>query len=525
MTGETLAYLIPEFVLIGMATLIYIVGAFPSTTQNVQPGRITWLLGIIGFAAAACFLASPVSASPAPGTLSPDGLALYLRWLALAVGALLMLMSARATPGPEVLGTLMMAIAGSMIVSCAGELVLLFLGLELVSIPTYILLYLGRRDAASQESAVKYFFLSILSSAVLLYGFSFLYGVAGSTSLAALQTVLSGPASEVGGGRLIALVGMILVFAGLGFRIAAVPFHFYAPDVFQGTTNVNAALLSIIPKLVGFAALVRIVSIAMPGLELFGWRMALILAILTMTVGNVLALWQNDLRRMMAYSSIAHAGYMLIGITVAFARVGNADAVAFDGVAAVLFYLVVYAMATIGLFAALTYLGTSERQVNDVDELAGLVRTHPATAIAMAVFLFSLAGIPPLAGFWGKFTLFSGAVQSALAVDVTSNPNAVMVRNWLLGLTVIGALNAAIAAAYYLRLISTMYFRPSISVLKGQGGLGPAVAMFVALIAVIAVGAYPVPLVRDSGDASQSAYAAAVQVEPAPTLSLVAEKP
>ncbi|HEX3871275.1 MAG TPA: NADH-quinone oxidoreductase subunit N, partial [Pirellulales bacterium] len=482
------------------------------------PAGLCSFLALVSLVVAACFVARSSDTSLISGPLMADLFSQYLRWLALAVGTLLLLLSMKPSASmlaPEYIGTLLMAVAGSMIVASAGELVVLFLGLELVSIPTYILLYLGRRDAASQESAVKYFFLSVLSSAILLYGFSFLYGVAGSTSLVALREALSGSAAEVGGARLVALVGLILVFAGLGFRIAAVPFHFYAPDVFQGTTNGNAGLLSVLPKLVGFAALVRIVSVAMPGLEVFGWRVALILSVLTMTLGNVLALWQDNLRRLLAYSSIAHAGYMLIGITVGFVSGSDDAGAAFDGVGATLFYLAVYALATTGIFAARTYLGTPDRQVNDVDELAGLGRTHPFVSIALAVFLFSLAGIPPLAGFWGKFTLFSSAVQNAMALDASSDASAATIRNWLLALAVIGALNAATAAAYYLRLVAAMYFRPSIAVLKGQGGMGAFVAMLVSALAVVAVGLYPAPLVRDASDASRSAYAAHASAAPA----------
>ncbi len=513
MTRETVAYLLPEFVLIGAATLIYMLGAFMPSADNAP--RKTWTaLAIVALLVAGFFLGNPSLAAPESGPLVADLFGHYVRWLTLAVGLLMTLMASRSTAASsaaEYQGTLLMGLAGTMIVASARDLVLLFVGLELLSIPTYVLLYLGRRDAASQESAVKYFFLSILSSAVLLYGFSFLYGVAGSTDLSVLRTVLSRAPEQLGGAQLMALLALVLVIAGLGFRITAVPFHFYAPDVYQGTTNANAGILSVLPKVVGFVALVRIVSIAMPGLEVFGWRIALILSMLTMTLGNVLALFQDNIRRLMAYSSIAHAGYMLIGITVGFAIAHNDNATyVFDGVAATLFYLTVYALATTGFFAALAYLGSRDRQVNDVDELAGLGRTHPSMALALTVFLFSLAGIPPLAGFWGKLTLFSAALNSALALDSASGvAGAVSLRNWLLALAVVGALNAATAAAYYLRMIATMYFRPSIAVLKGQGGPGPAVAVGACALAVLGIGMYPVRLVTDCGNASRSAYAPA----------------
>ena len=219
----------------------------------------------------------------------------------------------------EVVASLVMIVVGLMLVGSSRDLVMMFLALELISIPTYVLLSIGRRDPTAQEASTKYLLLSVLSSAILLYGFSFLYGVGGSTALEAISARLAQQPVDGGSLRPLAALAMVLIFAGVGFRIAAVPFHFYAPDVYQGTNQTNAALLSVFPKVAGLAVLVRIVALAMPGLESYGWGMSLILAMLTMTVANVVALWQDNLRRLMAYSSIAHAGYMLIGVTVAFA--------------------------------------------------------------------------------------------------------------------------------------------------------------------------------------------------------------
>jgi NADH-quinone oxidoreductase subunit N len=318
------------------------------------------------------------------GPLAIDLLALMVRGLVLGLGLLFVLIAARRSSqeqGPEFLGTLLLAITGLMIVASARDLVLLFLGLELISIPTYILLYLGRRDAASQESAAKYFYLSILSSALLLYGFSFVYGAAGSTSLVDIRSALAKTAGDSDWTQVVAALGLVLVFAGLGFKIAAVPFHFYAPDVYQGTTNANAGLLAVLPKVAGIVGLVRIVAVAMPGSETYAWRLAVILALLTMTVGNVMALWQNNVRRLLAYSSIAHGGYLLIGLAVAFVAAAGADVAAgFDGLSATLLYLVVYVLATTGAFAALAYLGDEGSEVSTVDELAGLGRGHPWAA-------------------------------------------------------------------------------------------------------------------------------------------------
>ena len=215
-----------------------------------------------------------------------------------------------------------------MLVAEAGDLVLLFVGLELISIPTYVLLSLGRHDAARQEAAAKYFFLSVLSSAVMLYGFSFLYGLAGSTDLAKVQAALAGARPAAGSFDGLSKLALALVFAGLCFRITAVPFQFYAPDVYQGTSYPNAALLSVLPKTAGFLVLTRLLMAAAPAPP-YLWQVVLAVSILTMTFGNLTALWQNDLRRLLAYSSIANAGYMLLGLAVALAP--GVPSAAWDG--------------------------------------------------------------------------------------------------------------------------------------------------------------------------------------------------
>jgi NADH-quinone oxidoreductase subunit N len=293
-------------------------------------------------------------------------------------------------------------------------------------------LSLGRRDPAGQEAAVKYFYLSILSSGVLLYGLSFLYGTTGTMQIA---DALHPPAAT--GFDLLSKLAMVLVVAGLCFRVTAVPFHFYAPDVYQGTIQANAALLSVLPKAAGLVALVRLVVIGMPEIGPYAWKIFLVISIVTMTLGNVLALWQENVRRLFAYSSIANAGYMLIGLAVGLAS-GTASGF-WDGVGATFFYLCVYAAATLGAFAVFAYLGRERQQVESVDELAGLGRTHPMMAAALAVCMFSLAGLPPAAGIWGKLMLFGSAlnVQSAEGGPL---------RPWFIALAVVGVLNAAVAA-------------------------------------------------------------------------------
>jgi NADH-quinone oxidoreductase subunit N len=377
-------------------------------------------------------------------------------------------------------------------------LILLFVGLELVSIPTYVLLYVGRHDAQGQEAASKYFFLSILSSAVLLYGFSFLYGMAGSTRLETIAEVLSKSTEATPLVGTLAPLALLLVVGGLAFRLAAVPFHFYAPDVYQGTSHANAAVLSTLPKIAGLVVLARILVAALPTADMaeLGWKTMLVLSILTMTLGNVLALWQTNIRRLLAYSSIAHTGYMLIGVSVALAAQLNqstlapdAAATTFDGLGASLFYLTVYMFATLGAFAALAFLSPgSTHQIDTLDDLAGLNRRHPFVAIALAVFMFSLTGLPPLAGFWGKFNL----LFSALTLDVATPPGAAALRPWFVGLAVVTVLNAAIGAAYYLRVVGSMYFRaPHEKPLPITRHAGPGMAIAACAAVVIGIGLLP----------------------------------
>ncbi len=495
--SETIRFLWPELILVLCAAWIYLGGTF-------RGSRRWW----VAFALAAYLLAlgvilgleGPATTSGdrgglASGPILVDQLGMICRCFAILVGILLTLLMSKSTRhdlGSEYQGTLMLLVVGLMLVARANDLVLLFVSLELISVPTYVLLFLGRRDRGTSEATLKYFLLSILSSAMLLYGMSFLYGLTGTTSLRGIQAAVSTQPSVAAlsfaslGISPDALIYLSLVFlvAGLGFRLAAVPFHFYAPDVFQGVTHANAALLSVVPKVAGLLAFTRLVILGFPQAASQAWEILLVLSILTMTLGNVCALWQQNLRRLLAYSSIAHAGYILIGITVALAdsqRAGDSQ----GGVAAALVYVVVYAVAALGSFAVLAYLGSEQNEVHGVDELAGLARTRPFAATALSICMFSLAGLPPLAGFWGKLVLFLGAVQTS------SGGLTVQVMQWFMILAIAGAINAAIGAAYYLRVIATMFFRAPAKTLDAEGGDGAAVVMLVCASLVVAIGLFP----------------------------------
>jgi NADH-quinone oxidoreductase subunit N len=507
-----MAYLLgAEIVLIAVAMAIYVGGA-------LWPSSRAWgwwaLGGLLAAALTLLFCHGHHPRQPSPPVAAFDHLADFIRWFALGVGGLLTLTTLR--PGnvrsqPEYVGSLLLIIVGLMFVAVADELVLLFAGLELISIPTYVVLYLGRHDSLRSESTAKYFYLSVLASALLLYGFSFLYGATGSTNLTEIGRRLANPGAD-GGLASLSKVALVLIVAGLGFRITAVPFHFYAPDVYQGTSHANAALLSVIPKAAGLVALVRIVVVAMPNMASQGWHVAVALSLVTMTLGNFLALWQDNIRRLMAYSSIAHAGYLLIGLAARLASPGAA-ADRWDGVAALLFYLAVYSLATIGTFAALAYLGRGGRQIDTVEELAGLTRTRPVIASSLAIFMFSLTGIPPLAGFWGKLAIFG----SALGVDAAGGSGA---RMAFIVLAVVAVLNSAVSGAYYLRIVGVMYFRAPLAEPRGEGGRGAALAAVICAILVVALGLQGRPLVRATDAAGRQVMAAVLQTpaaaEPAP---------
>jgi len=506
---KTIGLLRPEIVLALAATSIFVAGAFTKS-------RAWWaMIAVVSYLAAAVALVAQgvpwAVETVLTGPVAIDPMSLSLRWLALFMGLVFTLIAARlAEPelASEFFGCVMLVAVGVMLAASANELVLLFLGLELISIPTYVLLFLGRRDRASGEATMKYFYLSILSSALLLYGLTFLYGL-GRTTLIAGTAEIPGIREALASPRLLAAsplaplapLALALVVAGLGFKLAVAPLQFYAPDVYQGTTNVNAGLLAVAPKIAGVAGFIRLVIVAMPAAADRAWQLALVLAVVTMTIGNVCALWQKNIRRLLAYSSIAHGGYLLIGLAAAAAATSAGQPALRGGVTAMLLYVLVYALASMGAFAALAYLGSARREVNEVDELAGLARSQPLIAGALAVCMFSLAGLPPLAGFWGKLSLFGSAIQLATLDTVPLDKG---VPLWFTVLAAAGALNAAVAAAYYLRIVSVMFFQAPVQPLAAAGGRSAWLAAVICSALVVASGALPGRLLESATKAESA---------------------
>ncbi len=362
---------------------------------------------------------------------------------------------------------LLLATTGMMIMVSAADLIMIFLGVELTAVSFYILAGFKRFEKRSIEAAAKYFILGSFSSAILLFGISLVYGLAGSTNLAVVaQRIGSG---ELGAGWTTA---MVFLAVGFGFKVAVVPFHMWTPDVYQGAPTPVTAYLAVGSKAAAFAVFLRVFLSAL-GPARGQWVVLLVvLALATMLVGNVVALVQTNLKRMLAYSSIAHAGYVLIGVVV-----GSPQ-----GTFGLMLYLLIYSFMTVGAFGMLTLLRKGGLEGDEIDDLTGLSQRNPLGAFAMLVFMFALAGIPPTAGFIAKFYILMAAVEGGMA--------------WL---AVVAVLFAAVSAYFYIRVVMVMYMRdPEPEARPPVMVSAPAatVALTVALVAVILLGIFPEPVLN-----------------------------
>src|SRR5574341_1004839 len=335
---------------------------------------------------------------------------------------------------------LLFSVAGMMLMAQASDLIIVFLALEMLSIPLYVLAAFARPKADSEEAGLKYFLLGAFSTSFVVYGIALVFGGACSvspetcsTSLKAIVTAASSGTSNLP----LLTIGSALILVGLGFKVAAVPFHMWTPDVYQGAPSAVTAFMAAGAKIAGFAALLRVFTLAFPSLASDLTPILAVISALTMIVGNVLAIAQTNIKRLLAYSSIAHAGYVLM----AFVPYGQQSVVA-TSVAAGLFYLVSYALTNFGAWAVVIALEKAEGKGLEIVEYGGLGRKYPALAAAMAVFMLSLTGIPPTLGFVGKFYLFRAAISGQFYL-----------------LAVIGVLTSLISAYYYLRVVVTMYMR------------------------------------------------------------------
>jgi NADH-quinone oxidoreductase subunit N len=373
---------------------------------------------------------------------------------------------------------LMFATAGMQILAMATDLVTVFIGVETMSIAVYVLTGCWRQSPKSAEGAMKYFMVGAFATSVLLYGMALLYGATGSTAL----TEITRQAAHVSGQPLF-IIGILLVIVALGFKIAAVPFHMWAPDAYEGAPTPVTAFMATAVKAAGFAVLVRLVSTAFGRSELTfgssGWASVLAaVSVLTMTLGNLTALRQDNVKRMLAYSSIAHAGYVLIGV-VAIALVGA------DARGPLIYYLAGYTFTTLGAFGVVAWIGSRGDERLTLDDWAGLGARHPAAALAMTIFMLSLGGIPPTAGFFGKFYIFRAALESPKLV-------------WLV---VVAVLNSVVSVYYYLRVVTAMYFREAGRDAQPLSSPAVTVSLVLAVIGTLALGILPSWLVDAAGAA------------------------
>ncbi len=380
---------------------------------------------------------------------------------------------------------MLLSVTGMMLMASTGELISIYISLELTSIPLYVMAGLIRGSERSAEASVKYVLLGAMSSAILLYGFALLYGLTGTTDLKGIATAI---ASGVQTGNLIVLVAAVLILAGFGFKISAVPFHMWAPDIYEGAPTPSTAFFSVGSKAAGFAALIRVfIDGGLGQVNLSSLVIAIsIIAILSMSLGNVVAAVQSNVKRMMAYSSIAQAGYILVGFVASLASTshagggitGNAT-----GNAAVLFFIFVYVLTNLGAFSGIIALANATGG-EYIDDFRGLARRAPLLSAGTALCLLSLAGIPPMAGFISKVFIFTAAWGQSQSLLAQGNS---LLSGWLVALVVIGLLNSVISIVYYGRIIKAMYFDapPKPDHLTTPIGLSSTITLTTAALIVI----------------------------------------
>ena len=400
------------------------------------------------------------------GMFLTDGYAMVFKSICLAAVILTALMSEyfcriiNLRQG-EYYSLMLFSLVGMLLMASAGDLMVLYLGLELMALPVYAMVGLHKRESRTSEAAIKYFLMGAFASALLLFGMSLLYGLTGTTDIAQIAALI-GSSPVTANPALLAALGLML--AGLCFKVAVAPFHLWTPDVYEGAPTIVTAFMSVGPKAAGFAIFGQILFLGLPQLHDHWGPVLSVLALLTMAVGNITALCQRSLKRMLAYSSIAHAGYALLGLMSG----------TVEGMAATMTYLVIYLFMNMGAFAVLMLLASPDNLHESLDDCKGLATRNPLVAALMLVFMFSLTGIPPTGGFIGKFYL----LKAAFAAGYT----------W----TVVGAvLLSAISAYFYLRVVRYMYMNEPQQVVGLTVTPGMATALGICLLGVLGLGFFP----------------------------------
>ena len=464
-TGADYVRILPELVLSAFGIVVMVLDPLVDEEKSQKT------LGLIAFVGAVAALISTWYMAQSPGvgfsnTVRVDRFSVFFTYLVIAIAAVVILtsfeyMAVQRIRAAEYYALILFSVVGMVLMSTAIELVMIFIGLEISSISTYILAGFRRNSASSSESSLKYFLLGSFATAFFLYGVALIFGATGSTNIDLIaQKLQSGPV------EVLVYAAMAMMFVGLGFKVAAAPFHVWTPDVYEGAPAPITGFMSTAPKAAAFAVLLRVVfAINAPGRFWFLW----IAAAFSMTLGNVGALVQDNVKRLLAYSSIAHAGYILVAF--AMTTPDNSS----TGISAVMFYTAAYAAMNLGAFAVVSHFANAGERYVTLEDYEGLGRTSPLLAATLTIFLLSLIGIPMTGGFFAKFYVFSAALKANLI--------------WL---TLIGVINSAIGAYYYLRIIVVMYMREArkeVPVNPISFGLGAALT--ISMVATLYLGLLP----------------------------------
>lgn len=465
-----LRLILPEIILCVFAIFIILLDPFLSKERKMISGHIAWIAVVLAFLANLSLW--DLQETTFSDMFLVDNFATFFKFIFLAGSFLIIFVSMNYLKREEILhgeyfGLILFSTLGMMLLASGFDLVIIFLGLEIMSVSLYVLTGFRRSDLKSNEAALKYFLMGAFATGFLLYGIVMMYGSVGSTNLEQIiKTIALGEA----GSSLMVWAGAGLLLVGFGFKIAAVPFHMWVPDVYQGAPTPITAFISAGPKAAGFAALLRVFLFSFVTIKVDWTTIVWIMAALTMTAGNIIAIAQSDIKRMLAYSSIAHAGYVLVAL------VAGGE----TGISSALFYLLSYTFMNIGAFTVVILLGRKGQENTGLDDYSGLAARSPLLAILMSVFMFSLAGFPPTAGFMGKFYVFSAAVKSGFV-----------------GLVVIGVLNSLVSVYYYLRVVVIMFMRaPEPEAQRIPIAFGTGLVLLISVWGVLHLGILPESLLN-----------------------------
>jgi NADH-quinone oxidoreductase subunit N len=466
--------LLPEFVLGIGAMVLLLVGAYrPADTGRFVDGAAIVLLALAGVVVA---VLPPGKLVTFGGSFIVDEFARFLKILALVGSAAAIAMSIdyarrEAQERFEYSVLILLSTLGMLMLISAADLIALYLGLELMSLPLYVVAASHRNSLRSTEAGLKYFVLGALSSGMLLYGASLIYGFTGTVSF-------TGIAQAAGQGGIGLIFGIVFLFAGFCFKVSAVPFHMWTPDVYEGAPTPVTAFFAAAPKVAGIAMFVRVAVMAFPGITSQWQQIVVFVSIASMALGSFAAIGQRNFKRLMAYSSIGHMGFALVGLAA-----GTSE-----GVQGVLVYIAIYVTMTLGVFAVILSMRRTTGMVESIDQLAGLARTHPTMAFFLAMLLFSMAGVPPLAGFFAKFYVFLAAMRAGLYL-----------------LAVLGMVTSVVGAYYYLAIVKLMYFEEPVGKFE-QMPYELRVVLAICGLFNIFFCLYPAPLVGIASAAAHSLF-------------------